>query len=148
MSSELVFNFGCSSFCLSCKITKMSLNVTKPPGKKHTSALNRGLAQIILTDLSTSPPYFYRGSKSAKFFLAFRPFRALWLRNGAKTQKSKTTVYSTDVWALICRRPSAARVTWDLLAEHSRSNTWDSDYCNPRSWLCVSLPVYLSWGFA
>jgi len=67
------------------------------------------VARIIYIDIFTSPPLFHRGSKSAKFCPIFRPHLHSECSDLKIGQKSKAIMYSTDVWALICCRPCAAR---------------------------------------
>jgi len=91
-------------------------NCQSQPGNKYTTAKNRGVTQIILTDLSTSPPLFLQGVKKC----------------GAKNQKSKTIAYSADVRVLNYRRPRAAKTPQllDLFAQLGplKCDDWKNGY--------------------
>jgi len=59
-------------------------------------------------------PYFGRESKRAKFWLNFRlysDFELCDLKPEQIIKKIKTTLYSNDVWALICRKRRTSRAS-------------------------------------
>jgi len=94
------------------------------PGKKYTGTQNLCVTWIIRISISPSSPLFFTGGqKSAKFCPVFCTPFALWRLWHKKAQKikkkSKTTVYSADVWALIWCRPHAAQIPqlWDPFAQ-------------------------------
>jgi len=77
-------------------------------------------------------PIFHRGVKKCEILPHFQPpvaFQALWFKNRAKNKKSKTIMYSADVWALICRRTHAAQV-WDPLSQlgPQKYDNWKNGY--------------------
>jgi len=112
-------------------LTLPALNVIKPPIvavlklKVYRRLEPRRGTNNFYIPLYQPSPIICRGSKSAQFWLEFRPHspsERCDFKTEQKNQKSKTIAYSIDVWALICRRLRASRAPYSAARERIAFN--------------------------